>query len=129
MPRTYQNEPRQKAIRKFLRQEPVLAEKILWKFLRNNQLGYKFRRQFGIGHYVVDFYCHPLRLILEVDGWTHDFEKTQQKDGEKQIFLEKSGYKVIRFKNEEVYGDVGVLLEKIKNVCETRNAEITGSVE
>ena len=55
-------------------------EKRLWSILRNNQLGVKFRRQHGIGHYIVDFYCPELKLIIEVDGESHFSEDAQAYD-------------------------------------------------
>ena len=90
----------------------------MWQHLRRNQLKYKFRRQFSIGNVIADFCCVPLKLIIEIDGWSHDFEKTQAKDIAKQKFLESLGYKVIRFTNEQVYGDIEVLLSKIDAVCD-----------
>jgi very-short-patch-repair endonuclease len=58
---------------KALRKDETQAEKILWAKLRNNQLkGYKFRRQHPIGLYIVDFYCHQLKLVIEIDGDYHN---------------------------------------------------------
>src|SRR3989344_7512072 len=94
--RTYQNEPVLKDVRRFLRSEGTSAEKILWKYIRGNQLSYKFRRQFSIGNFVADFYCHELKLIIELDGWTHDSLQTKNKDKRKQDFLEAQGYYVVR---------------------------------
>ncbi len=105
-------------IRRSLRQGANSAEQILWKFLRGKQLEYKFRRQYSIGNFVVDFYCHTLRLVIELDGWTHDFEKTQNKDKFKQAYLESNGYRVLRITNDEVFGDVEVLLKKITEECD-----------
>jgi len=113
----YKNTRRLKEIRQSLRANAPTAEKILWRYLRNNQLGYKFRRQFSIGNVVVDFCSEQLKLAIEVDGWTHDYENTQAKDLVKQKFLEDSGYKVIRFKNERVFGDIGIVLDEIKKIC------------
>lgn len=118
--RTYQNDPRLKDVRKFLRHNPVKAEEVLWNHLRRCQIGYKFRRQFSIGNFVVDFYCHSLKLGIELDGWTHESEKIRQKDQIKQNFLEVNGYCVLRIKNEEVFGDISKLLKKIKYVCDAR---------
>jgi len=65
-----------------------------------------------------------LRLVLEIDGWTHDSEKTRKKDARKDKVLEARGYKVIRFANEEIYGDIGKVFDTIKIVCEKRAKEI-----
>ncbi len=118
--RTYQNEPKLKEIRRFLRSEGTSAEKILWKYIRGNQLGYKFRRQFSVGNFVADFYCHELKLIIELDGWTHDSLLAKNKDKRKQNFLDARGYCVVRFTNEDVYGDIGKLFERIKKACDNR---------
>lgn len=116
----YQNANRLKDVRRFLRAHGPLAEKILWKHVGNSQLGYKFRRQFSIGNVIADFCCVSLKLIIELDGWTHEFEKTQAKDKIKEKFLKSKGYKVIRFTNEQVYGDIEVVLNEIKKICEER---------
>jgi very-short-patch-repair endonuclease len=71
MPNTLFNDPDQKSFRKELRNEPTRAEYLLWQALKGSALGYKFRRQHGIGKYVVDFYCPSKRLVVEVDGDTH----------------------------------------------------------
>jgi len=111
--------------RRTLRQQATLAEDILWRFLRNSQLGFKFRRQFDIQSFIVDFYCHSLRLAIELDGWTHDGEKTKQRDNIKQQVLEKAGCKVIRFKNEEIYGDIEKTLNEITLTCKVRAKELS----
>lgn len=113
----YKNAHRLKEIRQSLRVIAPIAEKILWRYLRNNQLGYKFRRQFSMGSMVVDFCSEQLKLAIEVDGWTHDYEKTRAKDLNKQKFLEANGYKVIRLKNEQIFGDIEKVLDKIKRTC------------
>ena len=122
MSRTYQNIPYLKDIRRNLRAQANTATEILWKYLRRKQLVYKFRREFSIGNVIADFYCHPARLVLELDGWTHDIEKTKNKDERKETFLENKGYFVLRIKNEEVFGDIEMLLRKIKKACDDRIA-------
>lgn len=119
--RTYQNEPVLKDVRRFLRSEGTSAEKILWKYIRSNQLGYKFRRQFSIGNFVADFYCHELKLIIELDGWTHDSQKTKTRDLRKQQFFESKGYTVTRLTNEEIYGDPEKFVAHIKEICDKQS--------
>ena len=58
----------------FLRKNMTHEEKLLWGFIANNQLGYKFRRQHPIWRYIADFYCHELKLVIELDGGIHDRE-------------------------------------------------------
>ncbi|MSU75479.1 MAG: endonuclease domain-containing protein [Candidatus Magasanikbacteria bacterium] len=110
--------------RRILRQNTTLAEEILWRYLRNNQLGFKFRRQFDIQSFIADFYCHSLKLVIELDGWTHDSEKTKQRDIIKQQVIERMGCRVIRFTNEQVYGDIEKILNKIIAVCKERIQEL-----
>ena len=119
----YKNNNRLKEIRQFLRAEANGAEKILWQHLRGGQLGYKFRRQFSIGNSIVDFCSEQLKLAIEVDGWTHDFEKTKSKDEVKQKMLESCGYKVVRYTNEQIYGDIGKLVEDLEKICKQRAAD------
>lgn len=122
--KSFQNKRELKPFRRFLRRNATTAEKILWKFIRNKQLGYKFRFQFSIGNVIVDFYCHSARLVVELDGWTHDSQKTKLKDLQKQRFLETQGYKVIRFTNEDIFARLDKVLEEIKNACIIRASEL-----
>ncbi|MSU75167.1 MAG: DUF559 domain-containing protein [Candidatus Magasanikbacteria bacterium] len=121
---TYKNAHHLKDIRQFLRANVTKAEEILWQHLRRKQLGYKFRRQFSIDNKVADFCSEEIKLIIEVDGWTHDSEKTQAKDKIKERLFEIQGYKVIRFTNEEVYGDIEPVLNEIKRACQERGEEL-----
>ena len=86
------------------------AEKKLWYRLRLNQIGgYAFRRQVSIGHYVADFACLRKKLVIEVDGGQHDWQKAA--DDERTAELEARGYRVIRFWNNEVLQNTdGVVL-------------------
>jgi len=65
------NHKEYKAVRRKLRKQEVSSEKILWSKLRNKQQKFRFRRQYGIGKYIVDFYCPKLKLAIEIDGATH----------------------------------------------------------
>lgn len=95
-----------------MRCEPTPAEEKLWQKLRNKQLlGFKFRRQHSIDRFIVDFYCGQANLIIEVDGSIHEY--TQMEDAIRQEFLESLGFRVIRFRNEEVLNSLEGVLEKI----------------
>ncbi|XWK90026.1 MAG: endonuclease domain-containing protein [Phormidium sp.] len=95
-----------------MRCEPTPAEEKLWQKLRNKQLlGFKFRRQHSIDRFIVDFYCGQANLIIEVDGSIHEY--TQMEDAIRQEFLESLGFRVIRFRNEEVLNSIDGVLEKI----------------
>lgn len=91
------------------------AESILWKLLRNNALGVKFRRQHIIGEFIADFACLEHFLIIELDGNYHQLPEQQCSDEERTAWLAKQGFKVIRFTNEEVIGDTDNVLRIIKD--------------
>lgn len=91
------------------------VEKLLWKNLKNNQLGgFKFRRQHPISLYIADFYCHRLKLIIEIDGGYHFTKEQIQKDEERTKILEFNGVNVIRFSNDEVLSNIDNVLNEIK---------------
>jgi len=109
------NKEGQKQRRRSLRSEPTKAEQVLWSHLRKSQLGFKFRRQTGIGGYIVDFYCPKKKLVIEVDGDSH-FESGQKEYDEKRSsYLENLGLFVVRFTNFEVYDDLENVLQRIKD--------------
>jgi leucyl-tRNA synthetase len=83
-----------------MRKNPTVTEALLWKILKNNALGYHFRRQQIIGPFIADFVCLRQKLIIEVDGKIHDYQK--EADRERGQHLENLGFKIIRFKNEQV---------------------------
>ena len=95
-----------------LRREKTPAEKILWKMIRKNQLGFQFYRQVPILDYIVDFYCKERFLIIEVDGKIHNSQF--YKDSIRQQRIEKEGYLVIRFTNDEVLETPIKTINKIK---------------
>lgn len=91
------------------------AEVILWIRLKGSSLGFKFRRQTSVGVFVVDFYCPTAKLVIELDGPIHDFEKAQIYDVHRQKMLEQTGLKVIRFTNEEVFANLEAVLREIRS--------------
>ena len=96
------------------RKNPTLAEAALWEQLRGKKLeGYKFRRQHQIGEFIVDFVCLEKRLVIEVDGGYHETYEAKVYDDDRTAYLVFNGYKVIRFKNEEVLSDTEGVLDKI----------------
>src|SRR3989338_972149 len=105
-----------------LRKNQTPAESLLWKNLRNRKLQeLKFNRQFPVVYgrnfdgtslfFIADFYCHEKKLIIELDGKIHDFQK--EYDKEREHILNQLGLKVIRFKNEELENIIAVL-DKIR---------------
>jgi very-short-patch-repair endonuclease len=103
-----------KEFAKELRQNLTPAEAILWTYLKNKKLGYKFRRQFVFQNYILDFYCIDLKLGIEVDGGVHLDIINQVYDEVRENNLNKLGVTVIRFTNEEVYEDIDLVLQNIK---------------
>ena len=110
----YSNMTFNKEYRQLLRRDMTIAERILWKRLRNKQLGgLRFRRQHGFGDYVMDFYCPVLKLCIEIDGDIHQLSDVRLKDEIRTKFLEDNGIRVLRFSNEEVYNNIDEVLNRI----------------
>ena len=96
-----------------LRRHQTDAENHLWHYLRNRRLlGFKFRRQYPIGRYVVDFACTEKAFIIELDGGQH--AEQQARDRARTHFLEQQGYRVIRFWDDAVLKDTDTVLEVIR---------------
>jgi very-short-patch-repair endonuclease len=101
-----------------LRQEMTRAEQLLWERLRSRQLaGLKFRRQHPLGPFITDFYCAECRFVIEIDGDIHDFQEEQDEQRTRQF--EEFGYRVIRFRNEEVESNIELVLKKIFEICQS----------
>jgi len=96
-----------------LRNTMTSAEEILWKELHINEWKLKFRRQHPIALFVVDFYCHALKLVIELDGSIHDEDEVKRNDAKRELHLKELGLTVLRFKNEEVFKNRQLVLEKI----------------
>lgn len=107
------NQREDKDLRRLLRSTQTESEALLWQELRGSRLGIKFRRQFGIGPYVADFYAPRARLIVEIDGSVHSDPVVQQKDRERQKDIEGLGLKVIRFTVGEITGNIEAVLRTI----------------
>ncbi|MBI5221182.1 MAG: DUF559 domain-containing protein [Candidatus Magasanikbacteria bacterium] len=105
-------------ITRILRENQTLWEAKLWQVLRNRQLAHwKFRRQYQIGKYVVDFCCLSKKLVIELDGGHHNIEQNKIKDEEKQKYIESQGYKALRFWNDEVDKNIEGVIDKILENC------------
>jgi len=94
-----------------LRQAMTDAERALWRRLRHDQLGVRFRRQHPVGPYIADFACRPLRLIVEVDGGQH--ADSPGRDRRRDAWMASQGYTVLRFWNHLVLGDLEAVMERI----------------
>jgi very-short-patch-repair endonuclease len=100
--------------RRSLRKNMPPAETILWSKLRGKSLhGCKFRRQYSIGPYIVDFYAPHLKLAIEIDGESHFVDGALQRDQVRQVFIESAGVTVLRFTNRDIYDRLEGVIEKI----------------
>jgi very-short-patch-repair endonuclease len=93
------------------------AEATVWRYLRNRNLGFKFRRQHPIVRFIIDFYCAELKLCIEIDGDTHLEQDQQEYDAARAEYLEFLGRKVIRFTNEDVRYNLQAVIQAIRETC------------
>jgi very-short-patch-repair endonuclease len=104
-----------KSRRRELRNNPTAAEAVLWKCLQHRKLlEMKFRRQYSIGRYVVDFFCVECNLAVELDGAVHNDVMRQEYDAERTVFLQNQGVELVRFENREVFENIEGVLERIR---------------
>ena len=99
---------------KTMRHNSTDAENLMWQLLRAKRfMNFKFRRQHVIAPYIVDFYCHELGLVIELDGSQHGTGDAIEYDTERTKFLEVLGLKVVRYWNHDVLGRTDVVLEDL----------------
>jgi very-short-patch-repair endonuclease len=108
-----------------MRKNPTEAEIVLWKELRNfRKKGFVFRRQHPIEIFIADFYCHKIKLVIEVDGEVHHDEQACEYDDSRSGELERFGVQVIRFSNEEIFNNIDLVINKITSkINELSSAE------
>lgn len=99
---------------KELRGRETKAEKILWSFLSNRKLNVKFRRQHPISQFIVDFYCHELKLIIEADGEIHLRKEQQEYDEMRDEHLKNFGLHLIRFNNSQILKHPELVINRIQ---------------
>ncbi len=107
--------------RKELRNSATPQELKLWKELSHSKLEYKFRRQQSVGSYILDFYCSEKRLAIEIDGSQH--VDNQEYDKSRTEYLESAGIMVVRFWNNEVDSSLDGVIEKIRDILQSRNVK------
>lgn len=107
-----------KDYRKDLKDHQTEAEHVIWEYLRNKKTSYKIRRQHIIGDFIADFTCLSKKVIIEIDGKIHEFQKEQ--DEIRTIRLNNLGYEVIRFTNTEVLNSPYQVVQKIKVFLNSR---------
>jgi very-short-patch-repair endonuclease len=110
-----------------MRHPQTPAEATLWHALRNRKTGFKFRRQHPIDRFIIDFYCAKAKLLIEVDGKSHLEPNQKEYDQARTEYLEKLGYKVIRFTNNDVKYNIDAVANNILRTIETRIAELKAS--
>lgn len=107
--------PKLKEFARVLRNNSTKSEIKLWKILKNKNIkGYDFHRQKPLLEFIADFYCYELKLVIELDGFTHEFEETKSKDNYKQGKLEGVGLTVLRFTDEEVFSEFDLVINSIE---------------
>ena len=114
---------------KEMRKNPTESERILWNILRKFRTkGFLFRQQHPIDIFIADFYCHKLKLAIEVDGAVHFNDQAMEHDDGRTGELEKYGIKVIRFTNEQVLNSQDLVVERInKYITESASPALLGA--
>ncbi|MGH8278350.1 MAG: endonuclease domain-containing protein [Gammaproteobacteria bacterium] len=108
-----------KRLARNLRRTQTDAERLLWQHLRNRRLnGFKFRRQYRVENYIVDFVCVEYSLIVEIDGGQHAQDVIASQDQARTAFLEWKAFKIQRFWNNGVLGNTQAVLENILSVLQ-----------
>lgn len=108
------NRESEKYKRRMLRKNMPQPEVILWSKLKEKGLdSYRFRRQYSVGKFVIDFYCPKLKLAVEVDGDSHFVEGSNERDRERQKIIETFGITFLRFTNKEINENIDGVLSKI----------------
>jgi very-short-patch-repair endonuclease len=109
---------------KELRKQETETEKIIWSKIDKNQiLGLSFRRQHPINQFIADFYCHKIKLVIEIDGGIHNLPENKIYDIERSEILKNYGIKVIRFSNEQVKNNIEDVIQIIKKYVQSLLSE------
>jgi len=94
-----------------------VSEKLLWKFLRKKTLNFRFRRQYALGPYILDFYCPEVKVCVEVDGQIH----RKKQDSKRDAFLANLGIRTIRIPSIELFSNLEGALDEICRVCQEQH--------
>src|SRR5262245_56290275 len=106
---------------KQLRRRMTRAETLLWRYIKANHIdGLSFRRQVPTRGYVADFVCYAARLIVELDGESHEFKSRQQHDAQRDAWFESQGYAVLRFTNDQVLSELEGVVTIIRETASSR---------
>jgi very-short-patch-repair endonuclease len=113
--------PRQRSRAKQLRQAMTRAETLRWRHLKADRIdGLGFRRQVPIQNYIADFICMSAKIVVELDGESHDFEERQRADQNRDAFFVSEGFQVLRFTNEQVMSNLEGVVETIRQTAADR---------
>lgn len=108
-----------------LRNHSTDSEQILWQKIRNCQIeGAKFRRQHPISEFIADFYCHEIRLVIEVDGGIHDHGRQAERDIERTRILNSLGITVVRFSNDQIINRLNDSLNDLKQQIQLKKNQL-----
>jgi very-short-patch-repair endonuclease len=109
------NRSQEKEKRRQLRRDQTPAETLVWRYLRNRlSKNCKFRRQYSVDRYIIDFYSPEIKLAIEIDGDVHDLPEQKEHDKIRQKYLEEYGIIFLRIRNEELFGNTNKAFEKIE---------------
>ncbi|MDD2305160.1 MAG: endonuclease domain-containing protein [Prolixibacteraceae bacterium] len=115
---------------KAMRENMTQAEKSVWELLKSNKmLGLRFKPQHPIDIFIADFYCHSLKLVIEIDGGIHKSVDQREYDIGREAELEYWGIKVIRFTNEEVESNIDQIQSEIERICTERGSELQSPLQ
>ena len=113
--------PKLRQLARNLRNNSTLSEVLLWNELKGRQInGFQFFRQKPIGNFIVDFYCPKLKLVIEIDGASHEIKKNQIRDKKKDQFLQSLGLSIIRIDDWDVKQNLSVVIEELVEKIENR---------
>jgi very-short-patch-repair endonuclease len=120
---------RQRNRAKQLRRATTRAETLLWRYLKANRIDeLSFRRQVPFRNYIADFVCLSVKLIVELDGESHDFTERQKADQHRDAFFESEGFHILRFTNEQVMSNLEGVVEVIRQVASSRASGLPPSL-
>ena len=99
------------------------AETLLWRYLKAHHIdGLGFRRQVPMQSYIADFVCYAARIVIELDGESHDFEARQAHDRARDAWFEAQGFRVLRYTNRDVLTNLEGVVQQIREIAGTRLA-------
>ena len=118
MERVRNSDPFRAGAARYQRKNPAKAEQVFWQLVRGKALGFRVRRQYACGDYILDFYIHAARLCIEMDGPLHDAASDRKRD----YLLGERGILTHRIANDDLLGDTEGCLKEIQELCQARIA-------